>query len=143
MRLNQKPSQIGRRVNAGFRRAKACVFIGIGPDGTTEVAPLPATIDEMALLLADLFAVEDRRTGAAWRPFGTRAERPDINLKFLHGAAQGVAVHAQFAGGLALVAAILLEHGHNETLFEFTNGFRIKDVAFVHLQDECFQLVFH
>lgn len=97
----------------------------------------------MRWLLADLFSVEDWGTGAAGRPFGSCAERPDIDLELLHGSAEGVAVHAQLAGGLALVAAILLEHGHNETLFEFTNGFRIKDVAFVHLQDECFQLVFH
>src|SRR5579864_6166961 len=52
-------------------------------------------------------------------------------------------MHAQFPRRAALVAFILLEDCENKTLFEFPYTFRIKNVAAVHLQNECFQLIFH
>jgi hypothetical protein len=47
-------------------------------------------------------------------------------------------VHAQFAGGAALVALVLLENSQDEALFEFADSLGVKDVAFVHLHDEGF-----
>src|SRR5581483_11714719 len=67
----------------------------------------------------------------------------DVNLQFGDGTAEGVAVHTQFARGAALVALVLFKDGENEFLFEFPYGFRIKNVALVHLQDKSFQLIFH
>jgi len=52
-------------------------------------------------------------------------------------------VHAQFARGAALVALILLQHCQDEALLEFAHGFRIEDIAFVHLHDEGFELISH
>lgn len=52
-------------------------------------------------------------------------------------------MHAQFAGGAALVAFVFREHGQDEALLELAHGFGIKNVAVMHLQDEGFELVFH
>jgi hypothetical protein len=52
-------------------------------------------------------------------------------------------MHAQFPRGAALVAFILVEHSQYEAFLEFTHALGIKNVASIHLQDECFQLIFH
>ena len=52
-------------------------------------------------------------------------------------------MHSQFPGRPALVSFVLLQDGENEFLLEFTNGFRIKDVALVHLHDQGFKLISH
>jgi hypothetical protein len=44
---------------------------------------------------------------------------------------------------LALIAPVFFEHGYDEALLKLTDRFRIEDIAFVHLKDECFQLIFH
>jgi hypothetical protein len=35
------------------------------------------------------------------------------------------------------------EHGQDETFLELTHALGIKNIAAVHLQDKCFQLIFH
>jgi hypothetical protein len=45
--------------------------------------------------------------------------------------------------GLALIAAVFFEHSYDEAFLKLTDRFRIEDVAFVHLKNECFQLIFH
>jgi len=52
-------------------------------------------------------------------------------------------MHPQLARGPALVSIIFLKDGENEPLFEFSYCFRIKNIAFVHLQDKRFQLISH
>jgi hypothetical protein len=79
---------------------------------------------------------------ATGRTLGAAAHGTNVDLEFLHGSAQGVAVHSQLPGRLALIAAVFFENRNDETLFEFTNRFRIKDIAVVHLKDEGFQLIF-
>ena len=59
------------------------------------------------------------------------------------GAAESVAVHAQLACGLTLVALVFLQHGKDESLLELADRFRIENSALVHLQYQGFQLVFH
>ncbi len=81
--------------------------------------------------------------GAARGALYSVPELADVNPEFGDGAAQGVAVHAQFAGGAALVAFVFLEDGQDETLLEFPHAFGIKNVAAVHLEYKCFQLIFH
>lgn len=93
--------------------------------------------------LTDGFLLETRGTGAAGWTLDAIAELAHVDLEFSDGSAQGVAVHAEFARRAALVALILLQNGKDEPLFEFPDTFRIKDVAAVHLQDECFQLILH
>ena len=83
------------------------------------------------------------RAGAAGWALDAVAELADVDLQFGDGAAERVAVHAEFAGGAALVAFVFLQHGQDETLLEFTHAFGIKNIAAVHLQDKCFQLIFH
>ncbi len=52
-------------------------------------------------------------------------------------------MHSEFSRGAALISLILLQHRQDESLLELPYTFRIKNVAAVHLQDECFQLIFH
>ena len=52
-------------------------------------------------------------------------------------------MHTELAGGAALVAFIFLKNGQNESLLEFADSFRIKNIAFVHLHDQGFELVSH
>jgi len=66
-----------------------------------------------------------------------------VEVKFGDGTAESVAVHTQLACGLALVALIFLQHRKDEALLEFANCLRVEDSAFVHLQYQGFQLVFH
>jgi hypothetical protein len=94
-------------------------------------------------MLASLLSFLRKETRAAGRAFGAGTQRADINLEFLHGAAEGVAVHIQLPRGFALVAPIFFEHGHNKTLLEFTDRFRVENIAFIHLKNKRFQLIFH
>ena len=87
---------------------------------------------------ADHFLFERERAGAARWALYAVPKLADIDLQFGDGAAQSVAVHAQFARCAALVALVFLEHGENETLLELADAFRIKNVAAVHLQDKGF-----
>jgi len=86
---------------------------------------------------------DGRRFFTAYGPSGTIPELPNIKFEFGDGTAQGIAVHAQFTRGFALVAFVLLKNVHNEALLEFTNRFRVEDAARVHLRHECFKLVLH
>jgi hypothetical protein len=52
-------------------------------------------------------------------------------------------VHAQDPRGLALIAVVFLEHGDDETFLELPHCLGVENVAFVHLQDQGFQLIFH
>jgi len=52
-------------------------------------------------------------------------------------------VHAQLAGRLTLVALVLLQNGEDESFLKFADGFGIENSAFVHLENQGFQLVFH
>jgi len=42
-------------------------------------------------------------------------------------------MHSKLTSRTALVPLILLKNRQNEAFFEFTNGFRVKNVALVHL----------
>src|SRR5882672_7680672 len=75
--------------------------------------------------LADDFLFHGHRASAARRALASIAELADIDLQFVDSAAQSVAVHAQFAGSAALVAFVLLQHGQDEALLEFTHAFGI------------------
>ena len=92
--------------------------------------------------LSRLFLFQLNGMRAARRTLRSSPHGTNVDLEFLHGPAQGVAVHSQLPGCLALIAPIFLEIGHDETLLEFANRFRVEDVAVVHLKDECFQLIF-
>src|SRR5580704_419226 len=77
----------------------------------------------------------------AWSLADGRAAHAVANLRGVHiefgeGAAQGVAVHAEFFGGLALVALVLSKHFKDVALLELTNGLRVGNAGTVHLCDE-------
>ncbi len=76
--------------------------------------------------------------GAAGRALGNIAQGMKIDFKLGEGSAEGVAVHAQFTRGTALVALILFQYGQDEALLKLAHGFRIKNPAVMHLQDEGF-----
>src|SRR5271165_5335343 len=80
---------------------------------------------------------------AARRATRAAAQFSDVEPELGDGAAESVAMHAQLARGLALVSLAVLQHGKNELLLEFANGFGVGDTTFVHLHDQSFQLVFH
>jgi hypothetical protein len=96
----------------------------------------------MLRLTNDLLFYGDR-PGAARRAPDSIAQLANVDLQLGDGAAQGIAVHAQFAGGAALVAAVFLQYGEDEAFLEFPYAFSVEDVAAVHLKDKCFQLIFH
>ena len=52
-------------------------------------------------------------------------------------------MHSQLAGCPALVSIVFLQHGEDKSLFEFAYRLRVQNIAFVHLQDECFELISH
>ncbi len=52
-------------------------------------------------------------------------------------------MHPQLTGGTALVPIVFLQHGEDEPLLEFAHRLGVKNIAFVHLQDECFELISH
>lgn len=52
-------------------------------------------------------------------------------------------MHSQLARGPALVSIVFLEHREDESLLEFPYRFGIQNIAFVHLQDERFELISH
>jgi hypothetical protein len=93
--------------------------------------------------LADDFLFQGHGARAAGRALDAVAELADVNLQLGDGTAEGVAVHAQLAGGAALVAFVFLQHGQDEALLEFTHAFGIKNIASIHLQHKRFQLIFH
>jgi hypothetical protein len=68
---------------------------------------------------------------------------PYVDLQFGNGAAESVAMHPQLTGGPALVSIVFLQHGEDEALFEFAYRLGVQNIAFVHLQDECFELISH
>ena len=82
--------------------------------------------------LACRFALYRQRASASWRTFAV-AERTHIDLQLCQGPTEGVAMHSKLTSRTALVPLILLKNRQNEAFFEFTNGFRVKNVALVHL----------
>jgi len=68
---------------------------------------------------------------------------PHIYLQLRYGAAKGIAVHAQLAGGPTLVPFVFLEHREYEFLFEFPYSLGIENIASINLQDQSFELIFH
>ena len=93
--------------------------------------------------LADGFFLESNRAGTAWGTLHAVAQLANIDFQFGEGAAESVAVHAQLARGAALVAFVFLKHGQDKALFKLTNGLGVQNIAFVHLHDERFELIFH
>jgi len=79
------------------------------------------------------FLFQDDGAGAARRTLDPVAKLADVNFQLADGSAEGVAVHAKFAGGPALVAFVLLKNSQDKTFLELANPFRIKNVASVHL----------
>src|ERR1051326_6635110 len=82
-------------------------------------------------------------TGGAGGAAPAIAQRGDVEFEFVDGAAQRIAVHAEFARGLALVPVVFLQHGQQEAFLEFADGFGVEDSGFVHLRHESFQLILH
>jgi hypothetical protein len=52
-------------------------------------------------------------------------------------------MHTQLAGGPALVSVVFLQHGEDEPLLEFPYRLGVQNIALIHLQDECFELISH
>jgi len=90
---------------------------------------------------ADRFFIVSGGTSAARRTFDPGPQLPYINLQLGDGATEGVAMHPQLARGAALVSIIFLQHSEDKALLEFPHRFGIKNIAFIHLQDKCFELI--
>ena len=50
-------------------------------------------------------------------------------------------MHPQLARRAALVSVVFLQHGEDEPLLELPYRLGVQNIAFVHLQDECFELI--
>jgi hypothetical protein len=86
--------------------------------------------------LSDHLLVVHPRTRTAGRTASTVAEFANIDLQFVNGAAQSIAVHSQLPGSAALIALVLFENGSDETSLKLTYRFRIKNVAAIHVLHE-------
>ena len=81
--------------------------------------------------------------GAAGWALDSISELPHVDFKFRDGAAESISVHTKFARSTALVALVLLKDREDKPLLEFADALGVKNIALVHLQNECFQLIFH
>jgi hypothetical protein len=95
------------------------------------------------LALACHFFLVSRKTRAARRPPCAVTELSDIYLELINSAAQSIAVHSQLPCSAALIAFVFFEHGRNKAALKFAHCFGIKNIAAIHLQYECFELIFH
>jgi hypothetical protein len=78
-----------------------------------------------------------RRTAYAAAQFG------QVKVQFIDGAAESIAVHAEFASRSALVAMVAFQYVQDEPLLKFAYRFRVQNATFVHLGNESFQLILH
>jgi hypothetical protein len=83
--------------------------------------------------------VLDSRALAAGRPAHAVANLRGVHVELGQSAAEGVAMHAEFFGGFALVALVLCQNFKDVALFELTNGLRVGDAGAVHLRDQAVQ----
>src|ERR1051326_1657060 len=98
------------------------------------------------LLVGDLGAQAAVVDAAAAQALTLRlapADGADIDLEIDHGAAERVAMHAQLARGVDLVAAIRAQHPLDEALLEAALGLRQENAALVKLADQRFQFMAH
>ena len=52
-------------------------------------------------------------------------------------------MHAKLTSRTALISLIFLKNSKNKALLKFANRLGVQNIAFVHLHDECFELVSH
>ena len=83
----------------------------------------------MESALAKLARRTEYRTFAAWRTLEAGANFGQAKAQLGHGAAQGVAVDAEFVGRLALVAPVGNKHFAKVLTLEFAHGIFILDTA--------------
>src|SRR5947209_10420023 len=77
--------------------------------------------DRWGFLTHDLL-FERHGASAAGRTLYSVPELANVDLQFSESAAKRVAVHAQFAGGTALVAFVFIEHRENESFLELPSA---------------------
>jgi hypothetical protein len=87
--------------------------------------------------------VKGQRPGALRRAPGAVADVLHVEIQFGNRAAECVAVHAQLARRLALIALVFLQHRKYEAFLELPNRLGVEYPALVHLCYQGFQLVFH
>ena len=76
------------------------------------------------------------RSDTPRRPLERDTSLRRINAQLLYGTTQRVSVHAQFLGGLALVAAMARQYFQDKALLELTNSLGVGDTAGMHLDDK-------
>jgi hypothetical protein len=59
-----------------------------------------------------------------------------VHVELGEGAAEGVAMHPELVGCLALVALMVGQYFEDVALLELTNGLRVRDAGAVHLHDQ-------
>ncbi len=89
------------------------------------MAAFSISISETLRELASGFFLEcEGWAGTARRTLGI-TQGAHINLQLVDRPGQGVAVHAKLPGSPALIAVAFLKNGDDESLFEFSNSFRV------------------
>jgi len=82
-------------------------------------------------------------TFAARRTLEPRANFRQIESEFRHGAAQGIAVHAQLVSGLTLVTPVCYQNFAQILPLEIANGILVGNAAGMHLRHQAGQFSFH
>lgn len=93
-------------------------------------------------LSRDLLYLKYRTLAAAWT-LEAAANLRRIDLQFGDGATEGVAVHAEFLGGFALVSPVMGEDFDEVALFEFAHRFFVGNPSAVHLRHEVVKFTSH
>src|SRR6185312_7336222 len=86
---------------------------------------------------SDLFLV-GCWTRSAWWTASAIPEVPNVDVQFLNGAAEGIAMHAELPRRPALIALVFFQHYRDKPALEFAHCLGIKNVAAVHLLNQCF-----
>jgi hypothetical protein len=81
----------------------------------------------------------DSRALAYGRAPHAIADLGGIHLKLGQGSAQGIAVHAEFVSGLALIAFVVRKDFKNIASLKLPNGVGVGDTGAVHLNDKTVQ----
>ena len=127
------PYEIRLDEKARFLEAGFALLLCFLHDSGREISALAVALAKRAVY----------RTFAPWRTLELGAHFGKIQAQLSHGAAQRVAMHAEFFRRLALVSPVRHQHLPQILPLEIAHRLFIAEAARVHLRNQAFQFSFH